>query len=85
MVLCPTLDMKKPFSATPYIQQLLKGFNDQNCDVLVIPYSGKSISSPWWTCYQNPNYGKSEILGKILKFTQHKNGKKKFTCNSIFC
>ena len=68
MVLCPTLDMKKPFSATPYIQQLLKGFNDQNCDVLVIPYSGKSISRHRSTCYQNPNYGKSEFANQEYQF-----------------
>ena len=57
LVLCPTLDMEKTFSATPYIRQLLKGFKEQNCDVLVIPYAGKSSSSPWWNCYENPNYG----------------------------
>ena len=68
--------MTKPFSATPYIRQLLKGLNEQGLDILVIPYAGKPSSSQWWSCYQNPNYGKSEFLEKILKFTQHKNGKK---------
>ena len=84
LVLCPTLDMEKPFSATPYIRQLLKGFKEQNCDVLVIPYAGKSSSSEWWNCYENPNYGKSEFLQKILKFTQHKNGKKNLPAIPLF-
>jgi len=59
--------MSKPFSATPFLTQLYKALHEEGHELFIIPYSGKSISSPWWTCYDNPNYQKGEILGKIIK------------------
>lgn len=74
--MCATLDLKKPFSATPFLLQWFKAFFQEGHQLFIIPYSGKSIESPWWKSYPNPNYSKSEFLEKIIKFSGHKPGKK---------
>ena len=76
LILCATLDLKKPYSATPFLLQWFKAFHDEGHQLFIIPYSGKSIDSPWWKSYPNPNYTKGEILEKIIKFSGHKPGKK---------
>ena len=76
LILAATLDLKKPYSATPFILQWFKAFYEEGHQLFIIPYSGKSIESAWWKSYPNPNYSKGEILEKIIKFTGHKSGKK---------
>lgn len=63
--------MEKPFSATPFLRQLYKGLSQEGNELLMIPYSGRSVQSQWWKCYPNPNYAKGEILEKILKKTKN--------------
>ena len=76
LILAATLDLKKPYSATPFILQWFKAFYEEGHQLFIIPYSGKSVESAWWKSYPNPNYSKGEILEKIIKFTGHKSGKK---------
>ena len=70
LILCATLDLKKPYSATPFILQWFKAFYEDGHQLFIIPYSGKSVESDWWTSYPNPNYAKGELLEKILKLTK---------------
>jgi glycosyltransferase involved in cell wall biosynthesis len=76
LILCATLDLQKPYSATPFLLQWFKAFYDEGHQLFIIPYSGKSVESPWWKSYPNPNYAKAEFLEKIIKLTGHKPGKK---------
>jgi|APSaa5957512535_1039671.scaffolds.fasta_scaffold00463_32 spore maturation protein CgeB len=76
LILCATLDLKKPYSATPFLLQWFKAFHDEGHQLFIIPYSGKSVESPYWTSYPNPNYRKGEILEKILKISGRQPGKK---------
>lgn len=71
-----TLDLKKPYSATPFILQWFKAFYEEGHQLFIIPYSGKSVESAWWKSYPNPNYSKGEILENIIKFTGRKSNKK---------
>lgn len=66
LILCSTLDLSKPFGATPAIWQLFKAFFEEGHELLVIPYHGSKIDSIWWKSYQNPNYYKGLLLEKIL-------------------
>lgn len=54
LVICSTLDLDLPYGATPALWQLLKALYEQGCEIIVIPYLGKSINSLWWRCYENP-------------------------------
>jgi spore maturation protein CgeB len=76
LILCATLDLKKPYSATPFLLQWFKAFYDEGHQLFIIPYSGKSVESDWWKSYPNPNYTKGEFLEKIMKLSGHKPGKK---------
>lgn len=77
IIVTPSLDLKKPFSATPFLLQLFKGFADEGHELLIIPYVGKEISSLWWKAYPNPNYRKSEILEKFLRKNKFSTKKRK--------
>lgn len=66
LVLCSTLDLSKPFGATPSIWQLLKGFYEEGHELIVIPYHGHKVDTLWWRCVQNPNYYEGIALAKIL-------------------
>ena len=67
LAILSTLDMSKPFGATPAIWQLLKGFYEEGNELFVIPYHGRGIDSIWWKSYGNPNYYKGLILESLLK------------------
>lgn len=76
IILCATLDLQKPYSATPFLLQWFKAFHEEGHQLFIIPYSGKSVESNYWKSYPNPNYTKGEFLEKIIKLTGHKPGKK---------
>lgn len=67
LVLCSTLDLSKPFGATPWVWQLFKGFYEEGHELLIIPYHGHGIDTLWWRSFQNPNYYKGMVLEKLLK------------------
>lgn len=66
LVVCSTLDLSKPYGATPSLWQLFKAFYEEGIELLVIPYHGHGIDSVWWHSFQNPNYYKGRILEKIM-------------------
>lgn len=67
LILCSTLDLSKPFGATPYLWQLFKGLCEDGHELLIIPYHGHGINTVWWRSVQNPNYYKGLLLEKMLK------------------
>jgi len=67
LILCSTLDLSKPFGATPYLWQLFKGLYEEGHELLVIPYHSFGINTVWWRSIQNPNLYKGLLLEKILK------------------
>jgi spore maturation protein CgeB len=66
LIICSTLELSKPYGATPSLWQLFKGFYEEGIELLVIPYHGHGINTIWWRSFQNPNYYKALVLEKIL-------------------
>jgi spore maturation protein CgeB len=66
LIICSTLELSKPYAATPSLWQLFKGFYEEGIELLVIPYHGHGINTIWWRSFQNPNYYKALVLEKIL-------------------
>lgn len=64
LVLCSTFDLDLPYGATPMIWQFLKGLYEVGCDVVVVPYMGRSFRSLWWRCYPNPSRLEGELFSK---------------------
>lgn len=54
LVVCASLDLTQPFSATPAWWQLLKAFYEIGVDVVATPYQGPAIESLWWRALPNP-------------------------------
>jgi hypothetical protein len=48
IVVCASLDLTQPFSATPAWWQLLKALYEIGVDVIATPYQGPAIESLWW-------------------------------------
>lgn len=54
LVVCSSLDLEAPLSATPAWWQLLKGLYEVGVDLIVTTYHGRAVSTPWWRAYPNP-------------------------------
>src|SRR5262249_21894677 len=48
-----SLDLKRPFSATPSWWQLLKALYEVGVEVIATPYQGPAIESLWWQTEPN--------------------------------
>ncbi len=54
LIVCASLDLTQPFSATPAWWQLLKALYEVGVDVIATPYQGPAIESLWWRAESNP-------------------------------
>jgi Glycosyl transferases group 1 len=54
LVIASSLDLRAPLSSTPAWWQLLKALAEQGVELVVAPYQGPAIESPWWTAAANP-------------------------------
>lgn len=54
LVVCASLDLTQPFSATPAWWQLLKALYEIGVDVIATPYQGPALESLWWRAARNP-------------------------------
>lgn len=72
LVIVSTLDLRKPFGATPAIWQLFKGLYEIGIELIVVPYSGYSIDSLWWRTYPNPTQTESGIFSTVKSMMKSK-------------
>jgi hypothetical protein len=54
LVVCSSLDLRAPFSATPAWWQLLKALAEEGHDLIVSTYHGSAPETPWWRGSENP-------------------------------
>jgi glycosyltransferase involved in cell wall biosynthesis len=54
LVVASSLDLRTPLGVTPSLWQLLKALAQEGVDLVVAPYQGPAIESPWWTAAANP-------------------------------
>jgi glycosyltransferase involved in cell wall biosynthesis len=83
LVVCSTLNLDYPYGATPAIWQLLKGFFEIGCDLIVIPYRGKSVRTLWWRSYSNPTEKEGELYAHSGLHKKNAEGMRKNVNNSI--
>jgi spore maturation protein CgeB len=50
------------YGCTPAWWQLWKGLYEAGVDLIVTPYRGRAIESPWWRTYENPCYREGELF-----------------------
>ncbi len=66
LVICSTLEMDKPYGATPFVWQFLKGLSEVGCELTVVTYLGRSIRTPWWNSVKNPNRIVGEAYERLV-------------------
>jgi glycosyltransferase involved in cell wall biosynthesis len=66
LVVASSLDLRAPLSATPSWWQLLKALAEQGVQLVVAPYQGPAIESPWWTAAANPCQREGDAI-RVLK------------------
>jgi hypothetical protein len=67
LVVASSLDLRAPLSSTPSWWQLLKALAEQGVELVVAPYQGPPIESPWWTAAGNPCQREGDAVGWLKK------------------
>jgi spore maturation protein CgeB len=65
LVVASALDLRAPLGVTPSMWQLLKALAEQNVELVVTPYFGAAIESPWWTVAENPTQLEGDIAARL--------------------
>jgi glycosyltransferase involved in cell wall biosynthesis len=60
LALVSSIDLGFRYGCTPAWWQLWKGMHDEGADLLLAPYRGRPIESPWWRVADNPTYRAGE-------------------------
>ncbi|MEP6978665.1 MAG: glycosyltransferase, partial [Thermoleophilia bacterium] len=55
------IDLEFRYGCTPAWWHLWKGLAEVGVDLIVTPYRGKAIESPWWRTEPNPLYREAEL------------------------
>jgi Glycosyl transferases group 1 len=62
LVVASAVELDFRYGCTPAWWQLWKGLYEAGCDLVVTPYRGRPVESPWWRTYPNPCYREGEIF-----------------------
>ena len=58
------VDLDFRYGCTPAWWQLWKGMHEVGIDLVVTPYRGRAVESPWWRTAPNPLYTEAEAFAK---------------------
>jgi glycosyl transferase family 1 len=67
LVIASSLDLRTPLSSTPSWWQLLKALSEAGVELIVTPYQGPAIESPWWTSEANPCQLEGDAVGLLKR------------------
>ena len=62
LALVSAVDLDHRYGCTPAWWQLWKGLGEAGVDLIVTPYRGRAIESPWWRTEPNPVYRAGEAF-----------------------
>ena len=65
LVVCSSLDLTAPLSATPAWWQLLKALAESGVTLHVTAYHGRVPETPWWTAYPSPTRPLGEAFAAV--------------------
>ncbi len=67
-------DLDFRYGCTPAWWQIWKGLYQAGADLIVTPYRGKAIESPWWRTAPNPLYREAELFAGARAFAARLRG-----------
>ena len=62
LAVASAVDLDFRYGCTPAWWQLWKGLYEAGCDLVVTPYRGRPVESPWWRTEPNPCYREGETF-----------------------
>jgi len=72
LAVASAVDLDFRYGCTPAWWQLWKGMYEAGADLLVTPYRGRPVESPWWRTAPNPTYREGEsyaaVRGVLARF-----------------
>ena len=64
LAVASAVDLDFRYGCTPAWWQLWKGLCEAGCDLIVTPYRGRAVESPWWRTEPNPCYREGEAFAR---------------------
>jgi glycosyltransferase involved in cell wall biosynthesis len=74
LALVSAVDLDHQYGCTPAWWQLWKGLCEAGVDLIVTPYRGRAIESPWWRTEPNPLYREAEAFAAARKLAARLKG-----------
>jgi spore maturation protein CgeB len=65
LAVASAIDLDFRYGCTPAWWQLWKGLYEAGADLVVTPYRGRPIESPWWRVAPNPTYREGESYAAL--------------------
>jgi hypothetical protein len=67
-------DLDFRYGCTPAWWQIWKGLYEVGVDLIVTPYRGRAVESPWWRTAPNPLYREAELFAGARGFAARVKG-----------
>jgi Glycosyl transferases group 1 len=64
LVAASAVDLDFRYGCTPAWWQLWKGLYEEGVDLVVTPYRGRAVESPWWRTARNPTFVEGESFAR---------------------
>lgn len=64
LVAASAIDLDFRYGCTPAWWQLWKGLYEEGAELVVTPYRGRPVESPWWRTAPNPTYMEGESFAR---------------------
>jgi len=74
LVVASAVDLDFRYGCTPAWWQLWKGMYEAGIDLIVTPYRGRPVESPWWRTAPNPCYREAELYASLRGVTARLKG-----------
>jgi hypothetical protein len=65
LAVASAVDLDFRYGCTPAWWQLWKGLYEEGVDLVVAPYRGRPVESPWWRTAANPTYIEGESFARV--------------------
>jgi hypothetical protein len=65
LAVASAIDLDFRYGCTPAWWQLWKGLYEEGVDLVVAPYRGRPVESPWWRTAANPTYVEGESFARL--------------------
>src|SRR3954453_4101353 len=74
LIAASAVDLDFRYGCTPAWWQLWKGLHEEGVELVVTPYRGRPVESPWWRTAPNPTYREGESYARVRELAARLKG-----------